>query len=368
VNEIQHKEKAIGKLVQLSIYKGYITFNDILDIIDLFNLAIEDVDKVSDHLLTIGCIIREKDTQINDGDDEESQSNDRSKLNYDDIFSKVIELDGSLEVYLNEIKTIQPPGYKEVESLIYQAKEGNIYAKNRIISMYLKVVVKIALWASEKFRTPIASAIQNGNVGLIKALEKFNPDAEYKFSTYAPWWIRQNISRQTPIVNSHAYFPAHLKESLFNLYELVFEHECEQCRSENVCITLIAKVMKKLDVDYETASRYIEYLYPLYSLEKICRNSNDKIFYDDGLAEYEMIEAVDIEIRKSAIRMVMSELKPREKEVLNLRFGFLDNVPKTLETVGKSMGVTRERIRQIESKAIKRLQYPSRSRILKKFY
>lgn len=368
MNEIQPKQKAIEKLVELSISKGYISFNDILDIIDLFDLPIDEVDKVSEHLLAMGCIIRETDAQTIDVDDEESQSNDRSKLNYEDIFSKVLELDDSLEAYLNEIKTIPPPGYKEVENLIYQAKDGNIYAQNRIISMYLKVVVRIALWASEKYRTPIADAIQNGNLGLITALEKYDPNGEQKFSTYAPWWIRQNISRETSSINALIYFPAHMKELLFNLYDLVFEHNCNKCNDHSVCKNLISDVMEKINVDYETAKKYIKYLSPIASVEEICENVNEEIFCDNGLIQYQMDETVDFEICKSNVNNIFNELKPREKKVVELRFGFLDNDPKTLEAVGKSMGVTRERIRQIESKVIRRLQNPSRSKILKMFY
>lgn len=366
MNEMQPKQKAIEKLVKLSDSKGYISFEDILDTIELFGLPMEEVDRISGYLLTYGCIIREANIQEIEYDDEEI--NDRSKLNYDDIFSKVLEIDGSLEEYINELKAIPPPGYKEVESLIYQAKEGNIYARTRIISMYLKVVVRIALWASEKYRTPIADAIQNGNLGLIIALEKYDPDGEHKFSTYAPWWIRQNISRETSSINALIYFPAHMKEILFNLYDLVFEHDCNECSGHSVCKNLISDVMEKLNVDYETAKKYIEYLYPLYSVEEICENVNEESFCDNGLKEYEMVETVDFEMCKITTNKILNELRPREKEILDLRFGFSDNVPKTLEVIGNFKGVTRERIRQIESKAIRKLKHSSRSRVLRNFY
>jgi len=366
LNDIQQKQRIIEKLVRISTSKGYISFNDILDIIELFNLPIEEVDSISGYLLTIGCIIREVDTDTGEG--EVSKSKDRSKLNYDDIFKEVIELDDSLEMYLHELKTIQPPGNKEVESIIYQAKEGNIYAKNRIISMYLKVVVRMALWASKKYRTPIASAIQNGNLGLIIALEKYQPDGQYKFAIYASWWIRQSFSRRTPIINTDIYLPAYLKESLFDLYELVFEHDCDKCNKDGICKELIIQVMERLDVNYETANRYIEYLHPFSSLDEAFGIVNEEVFSDNGLRESEMIETIDFKIRKNTINLILSELKPREREVLDLRFGLSDNVPRTLEAISIPMGVTRERIRQIEVKAINKLRHQSRSRILKKFY
>lgn len=368
MNEIQQKQKAIEELVKLSESKGYISFDDILDIIESFDLPIEEVDRISGNLLTSGCIIRESNIQEIEYDEEESKLNDRSKLNYEDIFSKVLEFDDSLKAYLNELKTIQPPGYKEAENLIYQAKDGNIYARNRIISMYLKVVVRIALWASEKYRTPIADVIQNGNLGLIIALEKYDPDGEQKFSTYAPWWIRQNISRETSSINALIYFPVHMKELLFSLYDLIFEHDCSECNDHSICNNLILNVVEKLNVDYETAKKYIEYLFPLYSVEEICETVSDESFSDNGLIENDMVETVDFEICKSTIDKVLNQLKPREKKVVELRFGFSDNVPKTLEAVGQTMGVTRERVRQIEAKAIKKLRDSSRSAILKIFY
>ena len=318
-------------------------------------MPIEEVDRVSGHLLTIGCIIRESDTHTIEFNDEESEHNDRSRLDYDAIFSKVIELDDSLELYINEIKKIPPPGYKEVERLIYQAKDGNLYAKNRIISMYLKIVVRIALWASEKFKTPIAEAIQYGNIGLVTALEKYEPSSEHKFSTYAPWWIRQNLTRETPTINPLVYFPVHVKDNLFALYEIVLEHYCEECVKNIICENLIELVMEKISVDGLIAQRYIEYFNRILSIDEILEE-NEEDFSDNGIFELEMIEYVDYKFTKLTAYDILHTLKERETKVLMLRYGFVNNKQRTLEEVGAIFNLTRERIRQIEAKALKKLE------------
>lgn len=363
----EHRQNAVSKLLGVSTSKGYVTFDDILEVIDNLELPIDDVDRISGQLLSIGCIIKETDKQMLEEDSGEDFS-DRSKLDYEAIYREVLELDSSLDIYIKYVQQIPPPALREAETLIYQAKDGNEYAKTRIILMYLKVVIRIALWASKKYKIHVADAIQNGNIGLVIAINKFDPSSENKFSTYAPWWVRQNISREATTMNPLIYFPVHIKEKLFELYDIVFEHNCEKCNENDICNNLVAFVMEKIEVDYLTAHRYLEYIYPCTYINDFLDNNGDEVFSDFGLMEYEMLERITKEKRKDTIAELICQLKPREQEVLHERFGFTNCEPKTLEQVGQVMGVTRERIRQIEAKAIKRLQHSSRIRILKQFY
>lgn len=367
VDTTTQRQNAISQLLGVSTSKGYITFDDILEVIDKLELPIDDVDRISGQLLSIGCIIKETDKQMLVEDSIEDFS-DRSKLDYEVIYAEVLALDPSLDGYIKYVQQIPPPALREAENLIYQAKDGNDYAKTRIILMYLKVVVRIALWASKKYKIPVIDAIQNGNIGLVIAVNKFEPTSDNKFSTYAPWWVRQNISREATTVNPLIYFPVHIKEKLFELYDIVFEHNCEKCYEDYICGNLVAHVMKKLEVDYSTAHRYLEYIFPCAYIDDFLDDNEDEVFSDFGLMEYEMLEKINKRKGKDTIADLISHLKPREQEVLLERFGFINGGPKTLEQVGQVMGVTRERVRQIEAKAIRRLQHPSRIKILKEFY
>lgn len=152
---------------------------------------------------------------------------------------------------------------------------------------------------------------------------------------------------------------------MFELYDIVFEHSCEKCNDNDFCENLIAIVMEKSDVDYPTAYRYLEYIYPYSTIND---ENKDEVFSDFGLMEYEMIEIINMRDGIDTIEELISALKPREQEVLLARFGFNNSGPKTLEQVGQVMGVTRERVRQIEAKAIRHLQHPTRIKILKQFY
>ncbi|MFZ7101551.1 MAG: sigma-70 family RNA polymerase sigma factor [Peptococcaceae bacterium] len=352
------KQKSIDKLQKLSAAKGYITYDDILEVTDSFALSMVNMTKVSEYLLTCGCIIRENDKHyIDEDDDEEISIIDRSKLDYEEIFQNVLLIDPGLESYVDAIRMIPPPQYREADNLIIPAQQGNAYAKERLILMYLKVVIKIAIWGSNKYRLPLADAIQLGNIGLIKAVDKYEPSTHNKFSTYAPWWIRQNISREAQTLNSLLYFPVHIKEKLFELYDIISEHYCKKCNENDFCEGLIARIMEKSEVDYTTAHKYLKYIYPCYCIDDFLEKNKDEVFSDFGLMEYEMMEIIDKRKIKEDIAELLSYLKPREKKVLFERYGFINGRQKTLEQVGQVMGVTRERVRQIEAKVLKRLQH-----------
>ena len=367
VDTTAQRQNGISQLLGVSTSKGYITFDDILNVINKLELPLDDVDRISGQLLSVGCIIKETNEPLSIEETKKDFS-DRSKLDYEVIYAEVLALNPSLEGYIKYLRQIRPPALREAETLIYQAKDGNEYAKTRIVTMYLKVVVRIALWASKKYKIPVEDAIQDGNIGLVMAVKKFEPLSDNKFSTYAPWWIRQIISRQAPTVNPLIYFPAYIKEKLFELYDIVFDHICENCNDHDFCEELVALVMKKSEVNYATAIKYLEYLCPYYSIDNILDENKDEVFSDFGLTEYEMLAEINTNQVKDTISELISQLKPREEEVLLARYGFINNVPKTLEQIGLVIGVTRERVRQIEVKALSRLKHSSKINILRQFY
>lgn len=346
---------AISDLVSISQTKGYLSFDDILDVTDKFDLPLDDVDRISDRLLTMGIILRENDNHTLSIEDEDDESSNRSKIDYDLMFDEIITEYPSLKAFINEVRLIPPPQVKEVDSLIYQAMEGNKYAYDRIIKMYLKVVVRMAYLLSQQYYLPLEDTIQDGVFGLISAYKSYDPTSDRRFSTQIGWVIRNAILREAPTINPQVYFPVHVKEQLFSIYDLVFEHQCENCSDVEIYPSLIQVVSDKLSVDNETAYSYVKYLIRFESLDSLIQN-NEYLFNDGGAISENIVENIYAYEINEQLLFLLSELKEREIAVVKHRYGFYDGKEKTLEEVGLIFGVTRERIRQIEAKAIRKLR------------
>ncbi|QEK11547.1 sigma-70 family RNA polymerase sigma factor [Crassaminicella thermophila] len=355
-----NKRSIILKNLQtLAKNKGYLTFDNILDISEKFDIKIDDVDRISESVLDSGIIIKDTD------DEKEDKSNiDRSRIDYNEIYDKVLELDSTLKSYIKFIKKVPSPAVRELQHLIYQAKDGNKYAVSRIVYMYSKMVIKIALSFSEKLHLPIADTIQDGIVGLIYAIDKYDPSSEGGFATYAPWWIRQYIQREAKIINSLIYYPVYMKEKIFSIYDIVLEHICDKCLENGYCPRLLSQIQGKLECDLEQVVWFLNQLQEYYSIESLIGDNNE-VFNDNNLFEDIMIENINRDILKDRISCTLLQFKERERKVIEKRFGFKNDIEMTLEEVGKEFGVTRERIRQIEYKVLKRLKHLSRRKRLK---
>ncbi|MEG0615427.1 MAG: sigma-70 family RNA polymerase sigma factor [Oscillospiraceae bacterium] len=335
----------------------------LLDVIDKFDLPLDDIERISDRLLTIGIILRENDNHTISTDDEDDESNNRSKIDYDLMFDEIIEMYPSLKGFINEVRIIPPPQAKEVDTLIYQAIDGNKYAYDRIIKMYLKVVVRMAYLLSKQYYLPLEDTIQDGVIGLISAYKSYNPTSGKRFSTQSGWVIRNAIIREAPTINPQMYFPLHIKEHLFSIYDIVFEHQCEYCSDKVFCPELVQNISDKLEIDNETAYSFLQYLINFESFDLMLEN-DDCSFGDNDVVEVQVIEDLYAEELNEQLLLAVANLGERESEVLKYRYGFYNGQEKTLEEVGSIFGVTRERIRQIEVKAIKKLHRNKRIRSL----
>lgn len=342
---------------------GYVTEDNVFDALIESNVSLDKVDYICDVLLSMGVII--KNDSIEDEDD---FSYDYSQTDYDEIFRQVVEIDESLKFFIDEVKTIKPPQNREWQNLILQAQNGNKFAKERIFLMYLRIVIKTALYHYQRYNISLSEAIQNGGIGLMIAIEKFQDGKNDNFSQYAPWWIRQQMIRKAEFSETLLRYPVHYKNKMFLIYDIIAQHSCFQCLDEVICPQLIKEVSKKLECNHIDASNLINSLIPALNLEELIE-FNENIFNDNGLFEEELNEMIDSKKLKENIEEILSLLKDREKDVIKLRFGlgtYLD--PKTLEEIGIIFGVTRERIRQIESNALRRLRHPSKAKYIKPFW
>ncbi len=343
---------------------GYISEDTVFDAIIENDISLDKVDYICDMLLSMGVIIINDDVEKDDDD----FIYDHSQTDYEEVFKQVIEIDEGLTIFIDEVRTIPPPQYREWHNLILHAQGGNKYARERIILMYLRNVIKMALYFHQRYNIFLPAAIQSGCIGLMIAIEKFEIGKQDNFSQYAPWWVRQYIMRNARLPGAIFRYPTHYKEKLFSAYDIITQHNCVQCSDDKICPLLINEISGRLKCDSDEALTLVNSLLPALSYEKLLE-VNEDIFSDDGLFGEELDNFITNEELSRNLETVLPVLRGREQRVIELRFGLDDNSePKTLEEIGNIFGVTRERIRQIEAKAIKRLRHPSRAKILKSFW
>lgn len=375
-------ESALTNLIELSSKKGFLVFDDIYDVADKWNLSIKDIDYLSSSIATRGILVYDEAPVIDTADTSFDDYDDYAHRDYDAIFDKVIELDPGLEDFITAIRNVVPPQTKEMDQLKHQIQEGNVYARERAVQMHLRFAVRIALQRAEVYNAEIADILQEACIGLITAVDKYDPDSSGPFGSYASLWILQNISRTQGTQSPLIYYPVHKKEGYFTIYPIMKEEGYLDLDTEEIWTDkeIRGLIQNKLGCKAAQAEDIITQVMPIESLEDLYEKSlvnyekSDKqrsrfyngyedvfYWYEDG---YINIEQVSL---RKALEDVMKELRPREKEVIRARYGLDSGVEKTLEEVGKMLGVTRERVRQIESKAIKKLQQSKIIKILQDF-
>ena len=351
----------IQKIYEIYKQKGYISENSVFDLIIDAGLPLDETDRVIDRLLSMGVLIQDEPVPVqSEIDDDEENDVDRTQLDYEEIYSRVLEIDPSLDYIIDYVRQVPAPRTHEISNLMVQAKSGNEYARNRIIELMMKIAIKMALNFTERYHTDLGDTIQYAFEGLIIAYDKFEIGRQDNFTTYAPWWIRQNIDRTIDIC-AGIHTPVHIDEQIKHVSELMDTHYCDSCTQHDVCPNLIAEICEKVEVDEERAFTYIMFLTPSVSIEELVENEEepaDAFFFDDMLEEISQREL------KQTLASILSTLTEKEQKVISMRYGLDDGEEKTLEEVGSEFNVTRERIRQIEAKVLRKLRHPSRSRRL----
>ena len=256
--------------------------------------------------------------------------------------------------------------------LTAQTAEGNAFARERLILIHLRVVLKIALSMVKVHQYNVVDAVSAGFVGLIIAVDRFNPDGFSAFQSYASLWIQQNINRECNPVWMEYYFPAHYKEKMLPAYERYLSHSCENCEPNRICNRLIVEISEEMNITIAQAEEYLRAA--IQQAEKHISFEEDNDESIPGVPE-ELLQTNDIlfecvaaSMARTALSDALDSLKPKEADVLRLRTGFDSGRPLTLEEVGAMYGVTRERIRQIEAKALRKLSHPSRAKKLKDYW
>lgn len=331
------KKQLVEKLLQTEYEKkGFLLEDDIIDICIEHDLDLVEIDNLCDKLLNQKMIVKDTENK-RDINDLESYV-DRSHLDYDALLGEIKSEYPNCAAIIDEILGILPPQSKEWQTIISEAKSGNVYARDRLVLMYLRTVMKQAYYYSKDNYCDFEEAFQNGVIGLMTAIDKYDVTSPDLFSSYFPLWVRQNMQREGTIKGTIMRYPAHYRDQL----NIIVSDACNIIEDDNFeeAVGLVSEKSRlQSGLSDEEISKYI-------------------LPYLEIPDELEAENEIDILIQgtmKGNVAGVLSILSARERHVLGLRYGLLDNKERTLEEVGNIINVTRERVRQIESKAIRKI-------------
>ncbi|MBE6716084.1 MAG: RNA polymerase sigma factor RpoD [Ruminococcaceae bacterium] len=359
--EGQDKKSVINHLIERGKASGKLSTQDIDSIMIELDFDVEELDKLYE--LIDANNIELIDDMSETAMDTLSFDSDIAKAYDTGEDSKALTMDDPVKVYLKEIGKIPLLTAEEEIDLAIRIAQDDVAAKRRLEEANLRLVVSIAKKYSGR-GMQFLDLIQEGNLGLIKAVEKFDYTKGFKFSTYATWWIRQAITRAIADQARTIRIPVHMVETINKVKKA--NSQLLHLNGKEPTADDIAEV---LDMSVEKVREIMRVAQEPVSLETPIGEEEDS-HLGDFIPDEEALAPADAAFQallKEEIANALSTLTPREAKVLSLRFGLEDGHPRTLEEVGKEFNVTRERIRQIEAKALRKLRHPNRSKRLRDF-
>jgi RNA polymerase primary sigma factor len=355
-------EEAKKQLIELGKKNGELTYHDIAEKLAHFELESDQIEEFIDHLEG-----KEIELSRKDGDEEDLDRLMKGKEETFDLndlsVPPGVKINDPVRMYLKEIGRVDLLKASEEIALAERIEKGDEEARKRLAEANLRLVVSIAKRYVGRGML-FLDLIQEGNMGLIKAVEKFDHRKGFKFSTYATWWIRQAITRAIADQARTIRIPVHMVETINKLIRVQRQLLQDLGREPSP-----EEIGEEMDLPPEKVREILKIAQEPVSLETPIGEEDDSHlgdFIEDADAQSPSDHAA-YELLKEQLEDVLDTLTDREENVLRLRFGLDDGRTRTLEEVGKVFGVTRERIRQIEAKALRKLRHPSRSKRLKDF-
>lgn len=365
----------VRDLIQKGKRKGTLKYGEVADCLQGLELGPEQMDEIYEALADAGIQVvgdrsdhlpvpdDEEPVPLVDEPDHEQEKESDEEVEIDLSVPEGIAIDDPVRMYLKEIGRVPLLTAEEEVELATRIEQGDEEAKRRLAEANLRLVVSIAKRYVGRGML-FLDLIQEGNLGLIKAVEKFDYRKGFKFSTYATWWIRQAITRAIADQARTIRIPVHMVETINKLIRVTRQLVQELGREP-----LPEEIAAEMDISVERVREIQKISQEPVSLETPIGEEEDSHlgdFIEDQDAPAPA-EAASFRLLKEQLEEVLETLTPREEKVLRLRFGLDDGRARTLEEVGHVFGVTRERIRQIEAKALRKLRHPSRSKKLKDY-
>ena len=373
-NQASSYEVKLGEIIEKGKKTGTVSVKEVLDALEELHMEPEQIDKFYETLESMGIETVDEEFTVIMTDDmlpdvaeveeiEELEEISEEEIANTDALAETLSIDDPVRMYLKEIGKVNLLTPEEEISLAQRMAEGDEEAGRLMAEANLRLVVSIAKRYVGRGML-FLDLIQEGNLGLIKAVEKFDHTKGYKFSTYATWWIRQAITRSIADQARTIRIPVHMVETINKVIRV-----SRQLLQELGHDPSPEEVAEEMNMPVEKIRDILKIAQEPVSLETPIGEEEDShlgdFIEDEGASEPS--EAASFTFLREQLMTVLQTLTPREEKVLRLRFGIEDGRTRTLEEVGKEFNVTRERIRQIEAKALRKLRHPSRSKKLKDF-
>jgi RNA polymerase primary sigma factor len=358
-------EDAQNELFERGKSKGSIAYKEIIETLQPYELSVEALDNFYDRLAQYGVeVIDDPSTDLRESTaDSDSEEETKSEASDISTVPEGVTVNDPVRMYLKEIGKIPLLTSEEEIELAQAIEQNNDEARRRLAEANLRLVVSIAKKYVGRGML-FLDLIQEGNLGLIKAVEKFDYRKGYKFSTYATWWIRQAITRAIADQARTIRIPVHMVETINKLIRIQRQLVQELGREP-----LPEEIAQEMNISEDRVREILKIAQEPVSLETPIGEEDDS-HLGDFIEDHEAqapADAAAFELLKEQLEDVLDTLSAREEKVLRLRFGLDDGRSRTLEEVGQFFGVTRERIRQIEAKALRKLRHPMRSKRLRDY-
>lgn len=346
------RDTALSDLIFLANKQGYVLTDDILD--EGADLSFTDVDWLSSTLMAKGILVYDEAPVVKDSvNTSAAEIFDYAQTDYEEIYQKAIDASPESEDIINSIRSILPPQRGEFDTLKYQVVEGNKYARQRVIEMHLRFAVRVAVSYTERYGLQFEDAFSLACIGLVTAVDKYDPDTDGPIGSFISYYIMQVINREMPLPCKELYYPVHVKERWAPVFLMLKEDGCVGCDELPRCKYEKSKLKKKFaDISDADILMMIGMSLGEISLSELAENEKEPV-------DTSSLERINNDLSQSEWQKVLSQalkiLTPREMDVIILRYGLLDDRPLTLEEVGQKYSITRERVRQIEAKSLRKL-------------
>ena len=351
-------QSTLEKLYALYKEHGFLCEDETLEMIAADGVSLVGINRITNKLIDMGVIFANASHARDGIDISETDENDRAQLDYESVFHEVLVIVPELKGLIDFVRKVRPPKNREWQTLIPQLNSGNQYAEARLFNMYLRVVINIALRFHKDEGIELDDAIQEGAMGLLRAIRQYDSSIHGNLGSYLPLWIRQYISRAIADKGRTIRLPVHILEDLKKIQQHK-QHLAKKYGRE----PYTSELAQATELSADVINNILNFSRETISIDSLLEDEPD---FDIATADSTFDKVIEYTLRDE-IKSVLSTISDRERSIICLRFGMVGDREYTLEEIGEMYGVTRERIRQIEAKAQRRLRHPSRSKRLQIF-